>query len=181
MVGLSNDIPAGSPPFPRREEIAFGPLPGYLGYLLRRAQARVFQHFGETTAGFGISPGEFGLLVLVHENPGITQVRLAGAVGLDKSTLSPALGRLAARGLIDRRPLPGDRRLQALKLTREGEETLEHLRAKVEEHEAAIAEPLTASERAELMRLLRKMTGTTDSQPESRPEPVLRQAFAARR
>jgi DNA-binding MarR family transcriptional regulator len=138
--------------------VEFGPLPGYLGYLLRRVQARVFVDFGESVgATFGISPGEFGLLTLIGCNPGITQVRLAAAVGLDKSTLSPALQRLAARGLVWREAQPGDRRLQALRLSEEGEARLADIRAEVEQHETRIAAGLTDAEREQLMNLLHRV------------------------
>jgi DNA-binding MarR family transcriptional regulator len=140
--------------------VEFGPLPGYLGYLLRRVQARVFVDFGESVgAAFGISPGEFGLLTLISCNPGITQVRLAAAVSLDKSTLSPALQRLAARGLVRREARPGDRRLQALHLSEEGEARLKEIRAQVEQHEERIAASLSRAEREQLMALLQRMMG----------------------
>jgi DNA-binding MarR family transcriptional regulator len=138
--------------------VAFGPLPDYLGYLLRRAQARVFADFAEALEG-EISPGEFGLLTLVAENPGITQVRLAAALGLDKSTLSPALARLTRRGLLRRERLASDGRLQALRLAPSAAPAYAAMRARVEAHEARIGSALTAAERAELMRLLRRMAG----------------------
>jgi DNA-binding MarR family transcriptional regulator len=140
----------------QREEVALGPLPDYLGYLLRRAQARVFADFAEALEG-EVSPGEFGLLTLVAENPGITQVRLAAALGLDKSTLSPVLARLTRRGLLRRERLASDGRLQALRLAPAAGASYARIRARVEAHEARIATTLTAAERNELMRLLRKM------------------------
>lgn len=142
----------------QRQEVALGPLPFYVGYLLRRAQARVFADFAEALEG-QVSPGEFGLLTLVAENPGITQVRLAAALGLDKSTLSPVLARLTRRGLLRRERLASDGRLQALRLAPGAHATYAEMRARVEAHEARIGAALTAGERAELMRILRKMAG----------------------
>ncbi|WP_170985200.1 MarR family winged helix-turn-helix transcriptional regulator [Roseomonas sp. AR75] len=153
---MSNGLAEGEEP--RREEVALGPLPDYLGYLLRRAQARVFADFAEALDG-AISPGEFGLLTLVVENPGITQVRLAAALGLDKSTLSPVLARLTERGLLRRERLASDGRLQALRLAPGAEQAYAAMRARVEAHEARIGARFTAAERAELMRLLRRVAG----------------------
>lgn len=155
MVGLSNGLPGEADPNGGpADEVGFGPLPSYLGYLLRRAQGRVFADFAQALGG-EISPGEFGLLTLVAENPGITQVRLAAALGLDKSTLSPALARLTRRGLLRRERLPSDGRLQALRLAPGAEAAHAAMRARVEAHEARIAAALEPAERAELMRLLR--------------------------
>ena len=143
----------------RPDAISYGPLPGFLGYLLRRAQAQVFVDFAASMAGHRVTPGEFGLLAMVAANPGITPARLAAAVGLDKSTLSPALQRLADRGLIRREALAGDRRYQALHLSAEGREAYARMLPTIAAHEARIAEALTPEEQAVLMRLLRKMIG----------------------
>ncbi len=152
--GLANGAEAEA----RQDQVEFGPLPAYLGYLLRRAQGRVFADFADEL-GDEITPSEFGLLTMIAHNPGITQVRLAAAVSLDKSTLSPALARLTGRGLIVRKPLPSDRRLQALFLAPGAQATLNAYRARVEAHERRIALPLSESERLELMRLLRRISG----------------------
>ena len=49
-------------------------------------------------AGEALTPGEFGLLVLVDRNAGLSQMALARALGIDRSTLVPILDRLQARG-----------------------------------------------------------------------------------
>lgn len=104
-------------------------MPGLIGHLLRRAQARVFADFADAL-GEAVSPAEFGLLTLVAQNPSITQVRLAAALSLDKSTLSPALARLARRGLLRREKLARDGRLQALRLAPGAEASHATLRAR---------------------------------------------------
>jgi DNA-binding MarR family transcriptional regulator len=151
-----------------REGVSYGPLPFYLGHLLRRAQARVFADFADAL-GEAVSPAEFGLLTLVAENPGITQVRLAAALSLDKSTLSPALARLTRRGLLKREKLASDGRLQALRLAPGAEATFATLRARVEAHEARIGGGLSAAEHAELARLLRRLLGWRIGAEGSRP------------
>ena len=52
-------------------------LPELLGYQLRRAQVRVFNSFLKRLEALDVSPGEFGLLVLVGANPGLNQNALA--------------------------------------------------------------------------------------------------------
>jgi DNA-binding MarR family transcriptional regulator len=151
MGGVANDLGEG------REEVDLGPLPGLLGHLLRRATGRVFADFAEEL-GDAVSPAEFGLLTLVQANPGITQARLAAALQLDKSTVSPALARLTQRGLLQRQAL-ADRRQQALRLAPGAEARLAEMRAKVERHEERIAAMLSPADRAELLRLLRLVIG----------------------
>jgi DNA-binding MarR family transcriptional regulator len=98
------------------------------------------------------------LLTVIAANPGITQVRLAAALQLDKSTLSPALSRLTQRGLVRREAL-SDRRQQALSLAPGADAALAAMRAKVEAHEARVSAMLTPAERAELLRLLHLVIG----------------------
>ena len=86
MSGVSDGFKTpGRDVAPLREDIAYGPLPRNLGHLRRRAPARVFADVADSL-GEAVSPAEFGLLTLVAENPGITQVRLAAALSLGKST-----------------------------------------------------------------------------------------------
>ena len=65
---------------------------------------------------FDFTPGSFGVLTLIRANPGITQVALAAAFGVDKSTMSPVIVRLEKRGLVRREVLASDRRCHALYL-----------------------------------------------------------------
>ena len=69
----------------------------------------------------------------------------------------PILDRLEKRGLIERRPVPGDRRAHALALGEVGRRRMEEFRATVREHETRIADGMSASERATLLDLLRRL------------------------
>src|SRR5438034_539444 len=95
-------------------EIAFDELPTYVGYQVRRTQARIFSEIEATLKDFDFTPGSFGVLTLIRANPGITQVALAAAFGIDKSTMSPVIYRLEKRGLVRREVLASDRRCHAL-------------------------------------------------------------------
>src|SRR5215468_645584 len=64
--------------------IEFGELPSYVGYQVRRTQAKIFGEFAAKLGEFDFTPGSFGVLTLIRANPGITQVELATAFGVDK-------------------------------------------------------------------------------------------------
>jgi len=134
--------------------LAQGALPGLLGYRLRLAQQAVFRDFAASV--HGLSPGRVGLLVLIDANPGVTQSRLAEAVGRDRSTMVGVLDQLQARGLIERRR-GADRRTNGLWLTRAGRTLLARALRRIAAHERRIAARLTAAERRELLRLLAKI------------------------
>ena len=139
--------------------IDFDELPNYVGYQVRRAQAKIFAEFEATLKDFDFTPGSFGVLTLIRANPGITQVALAAAFGVDKSTMSPVIFRLEQRGLVRREVLPSDRRCHALYFDRAGEAPFLAAREKIRGFEESVAARLTRPEQKELARLLAKLQG----------------------
>jgi DNA-binding MarR family transcriptional regulator len=140
-------------------QVDFDELPGYVGYQVRRTQARIFMEFEATLKGFDFTPGSFGVLTLIRANPGITQVELAAAFGVDKSTISPVIVRLEKRGLVRREVLADDRRYHALYFDPSAEAAYLAARERVRAFEAGVAARLSKPEQRELARLLRKLRG----------------------
>ena len=138
-------------------DIDFDELPNYVGYQVRRTQAKIFSEFETTLKDFDFTPGSFGVLTLIRANPGITQVTLAAAFGVDKSTMSPVIFRLEKRGLIRREILPSDRRCHALFFDEAGEQTFLAAREKIRFFEENVAARLSKLEQRELARLLVKL------------------------
>jgi DNA-binding MarR family transcriptional regulator len=136
-------------------ELDHGILPTLLGYQLRLAQVAVFKDFAASARDFDVSPGRFGMLVLIDANPGVTQTRLAEAVGLDRSTLVAVLDQLEGRGLLARRR-GTDRRTNGLWLTRRGKSLVGRMKDRIRAHEERLAARLTESEHRTLLGLLRR-------------------------
>lgn len=139
------------------ETVKLGLLPGLLGYQLRRAQLLTFQSFSEAMAAWRISPGEFGVLVIVSDNPGLNQSRLANALGVDRSTMVAVLDGLEGRGLLQRTPSPTDRRSHAMLLTKAGTKLLADIRPALEAHERRLTAALSTDERKVLLALLARV------------------------
>lgn len=129
-------------------------LPDLVGYHVRLAQMAIFADFEETLGELQLSPGLFGLLVVVEANPGLNQARLAAAARLDRSSLVPALDKLEGRGLVERRDAPGDRRANGLHLTLKGAALLDRAKVAVSRHEARLGAGLRPGERELLISLL---------------------------
>ena len=125
-----------------------GMLPTLVGYALRRAQVAVFQDFARemSRTRVPITPGEFGILVLVSRNAGLSQTALARAIGVDRSTLVPILDRLERHGLIKRHASLTDRRTHALELGEAGAALLPVYETAVRRHERRIQRKLRAGE-----------------------------------
>ena len=139
------------------EPLDFGILPELIGYNLRRAQVNIFADFARTMAGVQITPGQFGVLSLIGANPGLTQSALARAVGIERSTMVAVIDSLQARGLVERRPSPVDRRSNALILTDAGRALLDKLIPLVRGHERRLAAKLSADDKDRLIALLIKL------------------------
>lgn len=121
-----------------QEEVNLGPLKGYIGFQLRRAQDVSFQAFARRVGEADLSPGRFAILSVINENPGMNQTALSIATGRDKSTLTPALKDLEKRGFVSRDRSEIDRRAYTLHLTDVGREHLKALTVHAEAHDRAL-------------------------------------------
>jgi DNA-binding MarR family transcriptional regulator len=142
---------------------ARGQLGGLVGYHLRRASAAMMADFSGELAGVALRPVQFAILSLVADNDGTSQTELCRELNVQKANMAPLIAELERRGLLARKPAPLDRRVQMLTLTAKAERELPDWRALVAVHEERFLEPLTASERALLLKLLRKLWAAEES------------------
>jgi DNA-binding MarR family transcriptional regulator len=138
-------------------DVDLGTLPGLVGYHLRMAQVLVFRDFDRELAGLDVTPAIFGVLEVLQHNKGLTQSRLATAIGLDRSSLVPLLDKLEKRGLVARETSQLDRRSNHLFLTSEGRQLLNIASKRVRQHEQRILAGLTKTETKQLIHLLSKI------------------------
>jgi DNA-binding MarR family transcriptional regulator len=151
-------VPSDKPIGPGRgAETSLGLLSSLLGYNLRRAQVAVFQNFAEVVGASELTPGQFGVLVVIDANPGLSQTQLGNALGIDRSTVVAVIDRLESRGLVARQPSPNDRRSHALHLGDNGKTALRRLTERVRAHEQQIARHLSGEEQASLIELLSRV------------------------
>jgi len=138
-------------------EIDYGPLPDWVGYNLRMAQAASFQAFAKLAEEIGTRPGRFATLLLIGRNPGISQTALSRANGRDKSTLTPVLNDLARRGLIRRERTTNDQRAYRLTLTPAGHGLLRQLMKCARRHERKLDRIIGSRDQAAFMRILKRI------------------------
>lgn len=93
----------------------------YLGFGFEEAGRLYLRRFEKRTREFALEPLGCKTLLVLAENEGITQQRLADLAAVDPSTMGRILWRLEGRGLVERRSRPRDRRARAVALTREAE------------------------------------------------------------
>src|SRR3954447_23929772 len=109
----------------------------------------------EIAAELGLAPRQMHMLRHLAPDEPLPMSRVAGALRCDPSNVTGIVDRLEERGLIERRPAPGDRRVKMLVLTPEGERVRKRIRALWLEPPDGIAS-LSASDQRALRDILRR-------------------------
>jgi len=128
-----------------------------VGYNLRRASVVMLNDFEVEFAEVPLRPTTFAMLATVDENPGISSADLGRLLGIKSANMAPLIAELANRGLIERRGHAEDKRVQILFLTAEARNAMPKWRQQALRHEERVLLDLTRSERATLLRLLRRV------------------------
>lgn len=134
-----------------------GPLEDFIGFNLRLAQDASFQVFAQHSAAPHLRPGRFASLLIIHQNPGMSQMELGRAIARDKSSVTPLVKALEQDGLVERRTSLKDRRSVTLWLTAAGEEALGVLYAHAREHDRKLDALVGPENKAAFLSLLKKI------------------------
>ena len=127
------------------------------GHLIRRLQQIALALFMDETRAFEITPVQYSALVAIDINPGLDQTALCNLIAIDRSTVGDVVTRLERKKLIKRTAGAEDRRTKVLVITPAGRKLIGEIEPFVESTQTRILEPLTLSERAALMRMLKKL------------------------
>jgi DNA-binding MarR family transcriptional regulator len=123
-------------------------------YLLSQVGAHSSRRWHERLDALKLDPRQALLLRMVAAEQGRTQRSLGQTLGVPDSRIVALIDGLEERGLLKRRPKPDDRRAYALYLTAAGEAMLSKVMALSVEHEMAVTEGLSESQRVTLIELL---------------------------
>ena len=137
-------------------ELVFEDLDGLLGYRLRRAQGAMHRDYMAAVTGLEVTQKQTATLWLINSNPGVAQVSVAGALGMDRATMMSVVDRLEERGFVIRKRSTVDRRRQELYLTPAGQTMLRKVRTCIAAHEARIKALFKPAELASLLAALQK-------------------------
>lgn len=128
------------------------------GHLIRRAHQLAVAEFMEANRAHDVTPVQYALLAALAQSPDdVDQVTLAQRAALDTSTAASTLDRMEAKGWIERRADPGDKRRRVLHITRAGAKFFKSVSVSVAQAQKAILAPLTAAEQKTLGALLTKL------------------------
>ena len=146
-----------APPGRRRQRSApadLGGLDEQIGYVVRRAQLWMVQDFRRALKGLGITPAQFSVLRVIAANPGISQIRVAEALAIERARLVQMIDNLETGGHVERTRSATDRRSHALRLTEAGAALVQRAHVPLKAHEHNIVARIGARETEELRRIL---------------------------
>lgn len=121
----------------------------YPGFLIRRCNQISMAIVLDETAGYDLTPAQYGALATIAREPGMDQTQLMARLALDRSSVTKCVERLEGRGAITRAIDPSDRRVRRLFASQEGLDLLQEVDGHVCASQKRILAPL-GEERARL-------------------------------
>ena len=130
-------------------------------HLLHRAEQLADQLFQANAIGF-ITPRQLAVLIAVSESEGSNLNCVIERTGIDRSTTSELVGRMARRGLLHKRRSRQDTRAVVLTLTDAGRQLLSAAEPVSPNIDAALLEVLPPARREAFLKALRAIVAKLD-------------------
>jgi DNA-binding MarR family transcriptional regulator len=128
-----------------------------VGFMLSSLGYAVSRRFQQILAPLELEPREFALMRAVGAAEGQSQQAVAERLQIPPSRMVAFVDALEARGLLERRPNPLDRRARALHLTDDGRELLGRAFVLALELERDLCAELSVAERRQLVEMLQRV------------------------
>jgi DNA-binding MarR family transcriptional regulator len=128
-----------------------------LAYLFKHAERLMADLHVEALAPFDIHARDLGVLLAIERSEPASQQQVAESLGVDRTTMVAIIDVLEAKGIIVRRPDPGDRRRNVVELTHDGQTLLRQALAASDLAEAELLAPLNRQEGEQLRTLLARI------------------------
>jgi DNA-binding MarR family transcriptional regulator len=132
------------------------------GHLIRRAHQVHTQLWAEVVPG-EITGSQYAILAALAAHGDLDQASVGRVTSLDRSSVAELAGRMASRGLIQRRSDPRDARRRMLHLTAEGARTVAEAAPAVQRLGDRLLAPLDEGERTRFLDLLHRVADAAGS------------------
>lgn len=132
-------------------------LESHLGYAMRIVSNAVSHGFARKMEADGVTVAEWVLMRVLLDVDGLAPTAAAERMGMTKGAITKLAHRLVGKGLVERAADPGDRRAQTLALTPRGRALVPRLARRADENDAAFFGVLSAGDRRDLDRILRRI------------------------
>ncbi|MDQ6741573.1 MAG: MarR family transcriptional regulator [Candidatus Dormibacteraeota bacterium] len=140
------------------DDVPFVATPGLMRRAYNLLSARLFGGIA-AAGGAGLRPAHGNVLEHFSENPAepLRLVDLAARAGMTPQSMGQLVDDLEARGYLERRPDPGDRRAKRIHLTVQGHATVRASERAMREVERHLSQLLGEEDHARLRRMLERV------------------------
>ena len=142
----------------------------FAGQLFFRLWRASHTRTADALTSLGLTPALFAVLNVLGARDGTIQQQLSSDMGIDPSAMVKLINELEGAGLADRRRRPNDRRAWEVTITPKGRRTLQRARRLASQVEEEVLGGLTATDRRQLLTLLRQALASAPPQPAWRAE-----------
>ncbi|MBV9165861.1 MAG: winged helix-turn-helix transcriptional regulator [Solirubrobacterales bacterium] len=142
----------------------------FAGQLFFRLWRASHTRTADALTSLGLTPALFAVLNVLGARDGTIQQQLSSDMGIDPSAMVKLINELEGAGLADRRRRPNDRRAWEVTITPKGRRTLQRARRLASQVEDEVLGGLTATDRRQLLTLLRQALASAPPQPAWRAE-----------
>jgi MarR family transcriptional regulator, lower aerobic nicotinate degradation pathway regulator len=142
------------PAKPHSDDISLYDKPGHLIRRLQQISIGIFYKF----VTLDITPLQYACLEGVFSYPDVDNSRLAQLVNLDRPTLGSIVKRMEAKGWLEIRADPQDKRANCLNLTERGRQVLFDTRPLVDTADRELVQPLSRTDRERFLDRVARLT-----------------------
>ena len=93
----------------------------YIGYTITDVSRLIRALFERRVRSYGLTRAQWLVIARVHRRPGLSQSEAADLLEIEKAPAGRLIDRMEAKGWLERRSDPKDRRINRLHLTAKGE------------------------------------------------------------
>jgi DNA-binding MarR family transcriptional regulator len=123
--------------------------------------------FADLLGEEAVTGGQFAYMLVICENPGLSQKELSQRLQIDKGSVTRMMSRLQKKGYIDQQSSKQDKRMSLLYPTELGIKAYRHIAPIAAESERRLSNSLSSQEEEELLRLLQKVIEGLETTPKS--------------
>ena len=146
-------------PIRTADDVDLDRLGSALGFLMRLAQLKIYERFFEEVGEHELKPGEFSVLWVILNNPGIRQSVLGQRLMIKRAHMTKLIRALEDQGLVSRRIPDDDRRAVEITLMPNAVEKVRQAGEWFFTYEDSVGSNLSTAERQQLTGLMRKFIG----------------------
>src|SRR5580704_3994378 len=145
---------------PKAPNLTVSDLKKHVGFWLRFVSNHVSQALARKLLDSGVTVAEWVVMREMFDDEETSPGVLAERIGMTRGGVSKLVDRLVMKKLVTRRERSDDRRFQSIALTAAGRRLTPQLAALADQNDEEFFHPLTAAERAALIRAMKKLVET---------------------